>query len=45
MADAAVTARRPASKADARAIPLHHRPEPQVADAPSELIEPEKPMR
>jgi uncharacterized heparinase superfamily protein len=40
MADAAVTARRTAHHRDARAIPLHDRPEPQVADAPGELIEP-----
>lgn len=40
MADAAVKPRRPATTADARALPLHARTEPHVSDGPSEVIEP-----
>ena len=40
MADAAVKPRRPATKADARALPLHARAEPHVSEGPSEVIEP-----
>jgi uncharacterized heparinase superfamily protein len=40
VAEAAVTARRTTHQPETRAIPLHDRPEPQVAEAPSELIEP-----